>query len=77
MPSGSCAVERLAHAVVALADERAEPEQPLAHRGEVLDRVDFPGEVVEAGAAALGAGRLRADREQAEVVVVLGARPRA
>ena len=56
---GVVAVQRLAHAVVALADERAEAQQPLAHRREILDRVDFPREVVEAGAALLRPGRLR------------------
>ena len=53
---GIVRVERLAHAVVARTDERTEPREALAHRGEVLDRVDLPGEVVEADAAALRPG---------------------
>ena len=73
LPSGSLRVERLAHAVVALADERAHAREPFAHLGEVVDRVDLPGEVVQPDAARLGQRRLRAEREQAEVVVVLGA----
>ena len=55
---GVFSVERLAHAVVALSDERTEAEQAGAHRREVLDRVDFPGQVIEAGAALLRPGRL-------------------
>ena len=39
--------------------------------GEVLDRRDLPGEVVQPDRAARGARRLRPDREQAEVVVVV------
>ena len=70
-------VERLAHAVVALADERAQPDESFPQRGEILDRVDLPREVVEADAVRSGDGRVGADREQAEVVMVLGVRSRA
>jgi hypothetical protein len=59
--------------VVALADERAEPEEPFAHLREVGDRVDLPSEVVEADASGLGERRLRSEREEAEIVVVLRA----
>ena len=45
-------------------------EQGLPGGGEFVDRVDLPGEVVQADAAApLGSGA-GADAEQAEVVVV-------
>src|SRR5262245_42570548 len=70
---GVLSVERLRDAVVARAAERPDPTQ-LARRGrEVLDRRDLPGEVIEAGRAARRPRRALADREQAQVVVVLPA----
>src|SRR5262245_50892808 len=54
-------VQRLADAVVALADQRAEVCEPAAHIGEVADRIDLPREVIEAGAAGVGPGHIRSD----------------
>jgi len=51
---------------------RFQARESLAHRGEILDRVDLPREVIEARSSALWSGRLGTDREQTEVVVVLG-----
>jgi hypothetical protein len=70
---GVVAVERLRRAVVALADEGTHAGERGASVGELADRRHLPCEVVEADAPALGPGRAGADREQAEVVVVLGA----
>ena len=72
MPSGSCAYSDLLTPWSLSPTSAPRPSEPLAHRGEILDRVDLPREVVEAGAALLRPGRLRADREQSEIVVVLG-----
>ena len=48
--------------------------QQLGGRGQIVDRRDLPGEVVQADRAARRARRVRSDREQAEVVVVVAAR---
>ena len=67
---GVGAVEALGGAVAGLAGVGAGVEQRLAGGGELVDRVELPGQVVEAdGTAALGAAG-GADAEQAEVVVV-------
>ena len=55
--------------MVAGADERAARAQRGLGRGEVLDRRDLPGQVVQPGRVRRRA-RALADREQAEVVVV-------
>ena len=66
-------VERLRRAVVALADQRTGSEQRLSGVHEVFDATDLPRQVVEADGAADRARRAVADREQPEVVIVLGA----
>ena len=48
---GVGAVERLRHAVVRRAAERARLRQDLRGAGEVVDGRDLPGEVVQPGAA--------------------------
>ena len=48
-------------------------EQRLTGRGELVDGVELPGEVVQADGAARPRPAGRPDAEQAEVVVVAGA----
>ena len=71
VPVGVVAVEALRRPVVGLAHERACPEQVTASRGELVDRAHLPGEVVQPDRPARRTGRLGADREQAQVVVVV------
>src|SRR3954452_20856589 len=54
VPVGVLAVERLGDAVVGGADQRAQPAEGFGAGGQVGDRVDLPGEVVQADPALLG-----------------------
>jgi D-amino peptidase len=67
-------VQRLGHAVVALPHQRPGFHQPGPGVGQVAQRADLPGQVVEAGMFGLVGRAARADLEQAEVVVVGRAR---
>ena len=64
--------------MIALADERADGREPVAHVDQVGERSHLPGQVVQAGRgpglrrARAGAGLDVADLEQAQVVVVDG-----
>jgi D-amino peptidase len=64
-------VQRFRHPVVALPHQRTGLNQAAAHRQQVRQRADFPGQVVEPDARLRG--HARPDLEQAEVVVVLRA----
>src|SRR5450759_1043988 len=64
------AVDRLRRSVVRLADVRADPLQRVAGGGQVGDRRDLPGQVVQPHPPRFGAGGVRSDRAQPEVVVV-------
>ena len=57
--------------MVGRAIQRAGRSEDLRRRGEVVDRRDLPREVVQAHRSARRARGVRADREQAEVVVVV------
>jgi D-amino peptidase len=67
-------VQRLGHPVVALPHQRPGGQQPGPGVGQVAQRADLPGQVVEAGAFGLVGRVTGADLEQAEVVVVGRAR---
>src|SRR6266545_7208428 len=64
------AVERLRGAVVGRADQGTGLGQLGGQLLQVVERVDLPGEVVQADGAPHRRGRLIADLEQSEVVVV-------
>src|SRR6266545_4755087 len=69
---GVASVERLGGGMVARADERAELAELGGDALELGEGVDLPGQVVQADAGAMGRHRpcLRAELEQAQVVVV-------
>ena len=67
-------IERLAHAVVARAGERARLGERALRTRQVLDGGHLPGQVVQAHRAARRTWRLGADFEEAEIVVVLASR---
>jgi D-amino peptidase len=67
-------VQRLGHAVVALPHQRPGGQQPGPGVGQVAQRADLPGQVVQAGVFGLVGRVTGADLEQAEVVVVGRAR---
>jgi hypothetical protein len=70
-PVGVLGVQRLGHPVVAGADQGAAGAEPGADLGQLGQRADLPGQVVQADLGAAGHHRGRgADAEQAEVVVV-------
>ena len=73
-PVGVPAVERLRRAVVGGAGERARLLELRRDLPEVAERLDLPGDVVQPDRRAPGLRRpgAVADREQAEVVVVVG-----
>jgi D-amino peptidase len=63
-------VQRLGHPVVALPHQRSRLDQPLPRVGQVGQRADLPGQVVEPGMVGPAGRAPGADLEQAEVVVV-------
>ena len=67
-------VQRLGHAVVALPHQRPGGQQPGPGVGQVAQRADLPGQVVQAGVFGLVGRVTGADLEQAQVVVVGRAR---
>jgi hypothetical protein len=67
---GVAAIERLADHVVRGARQGPDLAQRVGHAGQLLHRVDLPREVVETDGPAHRPGRVRADLEEAQVVVV-------
>src|SRR5687767_7400646 len=63
------AIQRLRGSVIALTHERAELFEHGASLGEVVDRGDFPREVIEPDGSPHRALRSRTEREQPEVVM--------
>src|SRR5258706_12511104 len=68
------AVERLRDDVVARPAEGAGFLESLPGGGEILDRRDLPGEVIQPDRAAGGPRRVGTDGEEPEIVVVRGER---
>ena len=73
VPVGVVAIEALRRPVIGFADERIRAQEILAGLGQVLDRGDLPSEVVQTGRPARRARRIGADREQAQIVMVVRA----
>ena len=67
-------VQRLGHPVVALPHQRAGRQQLLPRLGQVRQRADLPGQVVQAGVVRAIGRASGTDLEEAEIVVV--GRPR-